>query len=903
MSGKIVLGPLDSGLQNDTTAFNIAENSFYQLINAQQFRKRVRRKRGTSLLTHLNRLFSSNSVFALSGSSGSTGTLNLISSYGLSTISPNSSIVAGTVTMTIDGTSYSDTTTADGTLIPAGTIHYGTGLITIPTKGGTNITALTLNYYPNLPVMGLESFNTQAQPFPNTVAFDTTYSYEISTLFPFYSYDVSYYKNPATSGTYTQKTTWTRLIWNLEDYMQVWSCNYQGALWTTPGVQVPFVTTNLGMQFKPITTVTVTSATTATLTITNHGLVIGDYVFINEVATTTGINFQTGYVTTVTDANNVVVTFPNASIATSGSGGIAQYLTSTADSTKDCIRWYDGDPTTGYNTATSTTKGWVNFCPPLSYLPFSVGGKPPQTYYLVSAKMIVPFKDRLLFFAPVIQTSQAGSVVFLPDVVIYSQVGTSYYTCSFTGDPRSAITIFTPLLVPTDQVAQALSFAEDISGRGGFVSAGIEEIIETANSVEDVILLDMETQKLRLIYTGNDLLPFQFYIIDAEMGGKNPFAAVNLGKGTSTVGSRGITFTDQVQSRRVDTIIPDEIFEFNSLDNGQERVCAQRDFISEWIYYSYKNNQASNVFNNKTLMYNYRENTWGTALETYTTYGSFQKRTGITWATVGTQFKTWSEWNTSWKSGKSTLLKPQVISGNPQGYVVIRDEGTTGESPSMYISSISQTGSVITVTSANHCLEDGDYVQIVNATGTFGTSANSVIYKINRVNNNQVILLGNAFPSAVTYLGKGEMVKVYVPFIQTRQMSPAWSDSKKTRLGVQQYLLSSTPNGKCTLLIYLNQNSATTANNTVIIPDLNSGNNSLVYSTEIYTSPEPNNLNQLAASSSSQIWHRMNTSLIGDTVQIALTFNDEQIRSLDNAFTELELHYAIFNVSPAGFLS
>ena len=77
------------------------------------------------------------------------------------------------------------------------------------------------------------------------------------------------------------------------------------------------------MQFKPITTVTVTSTTTATLTITAHGLVVGDFVFVNEVVTTTGINFQTGYVITVTDANNVVVKFPNATIATNGTGGIA----------------------------------------------------------------------------------------------------------------------------------------------------------------------------------------------------------------------------------------------------------------------------------------------------------------------------------------------------------------------------------------------------------------------------------------------------------------------------------------------------------------------------------------------------------------------------------------------------
>ena len=32
-----------------------------------------------------------------------------------------------------------------------------------------------------------------------------------------------------------------------------------------------------------------------------------------------------------------------------------------------------------------------------------------------------------------------------------------------------------------------------------------------------------------------------------------------------------------------------------------------------------------------------------------------------------------------------------------------------------------------------------------------------------------------------------------------------------------------------------------------------------------------------------QIWHRMNTSLVGDTVQIGFTLSDDQMRSLDTS--------------------
>src|SRR5690606_29985460 len=149
----------------------------------------------------------------------------------------------------------------------------------------------------------------------------------------------------ATYAGYVAKSTATPLTWNGENYQQFWTVNSNGALFATNGIKIPFNPSNIGMQFKGIVTVTVTAAgppATATLQITAHGLVVGDFVFVNEVAGLPEINFQTGYVTTVTNANNVIVTFPNATFPFpgGGTGGIAQYLTSNAATTKDPIRWY-----------------------------------------------------------------------------------------------------------------------------------------------------------------------------------------------------------------------------------------------------------------------------------------------------------------------------------------------------------------------------------------------------------------------------------------------------------------------------------------------------------------------------------------------------------------------------------
>ena len=131
---------------------------------------------------------------------------------------------------------------------------------------------------------------------------------------------------------------------------------------------------------------------------------------------------------------------------------------------------------------------------------------------------------------------------------------------------------------------------------------------------------------------------------------------------------------------------------------------------------------------------------------------------------------------------------------------------------------------------------------------------------------------------------------MYVPQIQTKQFPVAWQMSRKTRLGPQQYLFTTTNNSQITLLIFLSQNSASAYNLGPIVPDPASINNTLLYSTILFTCPESSNLGLTpaninlqtpTAAQQQQIWHRMNTSLIGDTVQIGFTLSDTQMRDIE----------------------
>lgn len=922
MGEKIVVGPVNHGLRNDVTAFVIDNDSFPTLINSYQWRGRLKRKRGTSLLTRLQRFFNSAST-----AYGNITSFNLVAGAGnlltAFSLQANGNIIPGSVTLTdaTTGNVYTDNSLGILTGIPAGTgtINYATGAITIAGGGADLITTVSFFYYPDLPVMGLEDITITNTQFPGTIGFDTKYSYNIQTVFPYAAYDVSFYKNPAADPTnlpgYVPKTVETPTSWNGQDYQQFWTTNYQNGFWATNGINVPFSITNIGMQYKAITGVAIIGAgppAIANLTIVGHGLVQGDFLFINEVGGITGINYQTGYVIAVIDANTVQVEFPNATLGGAyTSGGIAQYLTNRADPTKDSLRFYDGDPTNGSATAPALTgvNGWVNFAPPLSNLNYSVAELPLAKYYLVGARMIVPFKDRLLFLGPVVQTSAANSQVYLQDTIIYSQNGTPYYTASFTGDPGLANTPFSPILVPIHQTATPTAYWEDQTGFGGFVSAGIEQSIISSGANEDVLIIGFTRLEARLIYTGNDTIPFNFFIINSELGTESTFSSIVLDKGVMSQGSRGFIMTSQVDSSRIDLEIPDEIFQVQRTLNGPERSTAQRDFINEWVFFTYPNGKIPTPykFPTQTLQFNYRDNSWAIFRETYTTYGLFRKQTGFTWATVSTVYPSWESWTDPWDAGESTLLQPQVIAGNQQGFVLSKDDGTN-EAISLYIQNI--VGN--TITSPDHCLNAGDYIVISGALGTVGSFVNGKIFQVLMTTQNTFVILPS-LPAGLTYLGLGLIKRMYIPIIQSKQFPTAWSMGRKTRLGPQQYLLSKTPNSQITLQIFLSQDGTNAYNIPPIVPDANSFNNSLIYSQILYTCPESanlgltpanTNLQMPTASSQSQIWHRINTSLIGDTVQVGFTMSDAQMTdpNFTNQFEEIEIHGFILDVSPSQML-
>jgi hypothetical protein len=878
-SQNLVIANFKTGYENDREPFLVDNDAFPVIVNANIFRGKVRKKRGTSLLGRLQRALTNQSLGNTSGAGAFSG--NILSLLSLnSSPATNASIVLGSATITVGADVFTDTATPTGVLTGStggsGTINYQTGALTLTGAPITTAVTITFKYYPNIPVMGLEEFDVNTVNFPTLVAFDQTYAYEYTqSNGPFY--DVSFYQ-------YTESP----VTWSGANFQQFWTTSYQSAMWATNAKP--------GFHFKNISAITTANPTVIT-TATAHGLSNNDRVFLNEISGTAGtlLNGLTFQVT-VTGANTFTVP-PDTSALAYVSGGIIQYLTRLAPGVSgDGIRFYSGDPTAG---TAGTNQGWVNFSPPLSNLGLT-GGNPQ---YLVGAKIIIPFKGRLLFFGTYTQTS-TGSSVYNANQLVYSLDGTAYY--SVTPEVSSG--------TPT-QVANAGAYYSNVVGFGGFINAPINQEIVTVAENEDVLICGYETQPLKLIFTGNAALPFIYQSISSELGSQSTFSSIAMDVGVLNIGPYGLTVTTQTQAARIDLQIPDWVFNIAQANNGAQRVSAIRNFRQECVFFSFtpedrvydpnSSPTVGNLFPSQTLVYNYREKNYALYDENYTTYGTFRRTSGLTWADLGAKYGTWANWLDPWNSSAYAGQYPEIIAGNQHGFVMVKKEEGTDEATSQLITAIATSGTEVLITSPNHCLNDGDFIGIRSIIGNATmTQFNNSVKKVTVISADSFTVrsfydsTGNQITITGTYLGGGVYIRYTNINIQTKQFPLSWGEASQWRMGTQRFLMESTSNGQITVDVLTNQNADTPVNDPATNPWLVYGNTMVTYPENIFYDPLYNPIRPQQA----QSWHRLSNSFEGSTVQLGFRMSDTQMLNTGINQSEIIIHAIVLELNPGAIL-
>lgn len=861
---RLVISSISTGLQTFDKPWLLNNDAFPNLDNALCWRKRLIKKTGSAQLGRLER------------SLGNTG----VSPF-TATISP-APLIDGISSFQIGSAVLTDATISGGGMINlissdsnySGTLDRTTGALSISFTIAPPPTAV--QYIPGLPVMGIEEFesdNTASAPidFPQNVYFDTVYSYVFNgVIFT----DNSFYK---ISGA--------PVFWSGADYQQFDSTNYYRALWVTnnnPGAQFLQITNIAQVGGPPQTQLDVTTAVA-------NNLQVGDVVFFNEVAGMTEVNGVTG--TVAVPGNPVRITVPSNTYSNYTSGGILQSLTrNVSTGFGDGIRWYDGQG--------PGSTGFVNFTPPLA----SINPAPGVTItYLVGARILIPFGNRLLAIGPFEATSSE---------ILAGSSGTYYGNriryCEVTATPFYANIL--PITLPAGSF-EPNAWASDIQGFGGFIDIDTTQRIITAEVTQGSLIMGLESEQRRMSITGIEADPFSLQLINPDYGSAGTHATIPMDKGILTAGEYGFIVASSFDAQRFDLPIIQQIFQVNPSSNGYERICGGRDFVNEVIYFSYPSifdpvDASGSIFPDTTLVYNYREQSFALWYESPTTYGLIKEQQQ-TWSAL-TSF-TWENWDLPWNSPATVSTYPFVGFGTPQGFIMLKWANESTNDSSIMIQDISTLNpdDTYSITSVNHNLFPGAYVGFLPsgaATPSFigyvahlgdGNSANpDKIFSVNFDTSDPTVLPGNIIP------GTWEVSIVDQPFIQTKQFPAAWSDARKTRIGAQKYFLDKTEFGEFTVNI-LGSQSPLPLNNSTVANQLPS----LISNAIVRTRPDDSlGLND-NAQAQDQIWHRLASSCIGDTIQLQIIFDDAQMRKVNIATAPWVLHSIILDLYPSRTLA
>ncbi len=500
--------------------------------------------------------------------------------------------------------------------------------------------------------------------------------------------------------------------------------------------------------------------------------------------------------------------------------------------------------------------------------------------FLNSARIIVPFKNRLVCF-----NTWEGTTTLLQqnyqNRCRYSQIGS-----------------------PLDVNA----FRQDIPGRGNAIDCPTTEAITTVEFVKDRLIVYFERSTWELVYTGNQAYPFAWQQINTELGAESTFSIIPFDKVAIGVGNVGIHACNGTNVERIDDKIPDTVFQVHNTDGGIFRVYGIRDYFVEMIYWTFPSTDTNAQFPypDRVIVYNYKTGTWAFNEDSITCFGYFFQPPliGTTWDSTTV---TWDD-DESWDDGSLQVQFRQVLGGNQEGYVFICDAEAVTNCAALQITQITvAAGNVITITAINHNLRDDDFVLIQNVVGTGNlTLLNNKIFKV------QLIAAGNSWdPNAFnivytqtpiviagTYRGAGLVDRVSQIDIRTKEFNFYAKQGRNAYISKVDFMVDKTSVGQ------MQVNYFTSTSVSPLVDDSIANGSILgtsILDTFPYTALYPYEAN------SARIWHPVFFQAEGEVVSFQITMNDTQMSTVTvnddgtltgPTFVDFQMHGLIINAQP-----
>jgi len=502
------------------------------------------------------------------------------------------------------------------------------------------------------------------------------------------------------------------------------------------------------------------------------------------------------------------------------------------------------DPIWTYDGAT-----WSAFKP--VYL---LGGAGAGNYIVSTALIILPFKDRLVLLNTVETDNTAAPNTLnkhFPNRCRFSHNGSPFPTA-------------TAWLEPNQTGADG----------AGWVDAPTEEEIVSAGFVKDRLIVYFERSTWELVYTGNQILPFVWQKINTELGSESTYSSVQFDKVLLTIGNTGIHACNGANVERIDNKIPEEVFQIKDKLNNTSRVSGVRDYFVEMVYWTFQSNGApsTQAYPNKVLVYNYQNGSWSFNDDCITTFGYFEQQADDTWQEEDIQ---WNAANFTWNSGITQAQFRQVIAGNPQGYVFIVNPDVSTNAPVMMIAQMAYntvTGQV-TLTIVDHNLAVGDFIKISNTTFIPG------IYKVTGVlGTSQVTIYTDVDPGI--YTGGATITRVSNIVILSKQWNPYVDQDYQFHLSRIDFNVDRTTDGQVTVDYFPSYTQLS-------MIDEATATGSIMGTSILETSPYT--LKPLEKVQD-QLWHPVYFQTDGDSVQIKIYMNDDQMTTDAISSSWFELH-------------
>lgn len=513
----------------------------------------------------------------------------------------------------------------------------------------------------------------------------------------------------------------------------------------------------------------------------------------------------------------------------------------------------------------------------------AVPGPRLSSAYVVTARIIIPFRNRLVLLNTVESTNVgdvwgAGVNSWYPQRARYS----------FNGSPLARNAWYEPGQSDNDGMGAA-----SIAAGAGFIDAPTDEQIITAEFIKDRLIVYFERSTWELAYTGNEQLPFIWNRLNTELGSQSTFSTVPFDKEVLTIGNTGIHACNGSNVQRIDQIIPDEVFDFDVKSNNSVRIAGIRDYKPEMVYWSipFDNATSNQIFPNKVLVYNYKQPSWSYNDDTFTAFGYFEQSSDVTWQSLNI---TWAEDNDTWESNVEEAQGIQIIAGNQEGFVMILDaQETSRNAPSLQITNLTNNGATINLVVINHNLFNGDWVAVENSGMTnFDVSYTQNphgwypgIYQIISIidRNNITIRLNDFQVVTGTYLGGGTLTRVSNTEMQSKQWNPYDKEDKNVYLHKIDFAVQRTISGQITIDYWPSSTK---------VSMLQSDTGAIMGTGVLETSPYSPVFYPLEQVQT-RLWHPIYFQTDGECIQLNIYLSDIQISNPNIAWEDLEIEAMI----------